>query len=48
MRILVLGPGDPILTCDRIGIHAARRLEGTHEGVDVAVRPQGIRRCWIS
>lgn len=38
MRSLVLGLGNPILTGDRIGIHIAKRLEGTLEGVDVAVR----------
>jgi hydrogenase maturation protease len=36
MRSLLLGLGNPILGGDGIGIHVARVLEGTLEGVEVA------------
>jgi len=39
MRSLLLGLGNPILGGDGIGIHVARVLEGTLEGVEVATTP---------
>lgn len=35
MRTLILGMGNPILSDDGVGLHAARALEGRFEGADV-------------